>query len=53
MPRGRNDEARALITEGVGQGVGMLDSVKSARTVVQEFMEDFAEALERMRALSE
>jgi NAD(P)H-dependent flavin oxidoreductase YrpB (nitropropane dioxygenase family) len=49
---GGNDKARALITEGVGQGVGMLDSVKSARTVVQEFMEDFAEALERVQALS-
>jgi NAD(P)H-dependent flavin oxidoreductase YrpB (nitropropane dioxygenase family) len=50
---GGNDQARPLLTEGVGQGVGLLDSVKSARTVVQEFMEDFAEALERMQAFAQ
>ena len=48
---GGNEKAMALVTEGVGQGVGLLDSSKSARTVVQEFREDFAEALERMVAL--
>ncbi|MFA5630164.1 MAG: nitronate monooxygenase [Porticoccaceae bacterium] len=47
-----NSQARSLLTEGVGQGVGMLKSSKSARTVVQEFMEDYANALERMRLLS-
>lgn len=50
---GGNDKARALITEGVGQGVGMLTATKSARTVVLEFMEDFAEALERMKGLED
>jgi NAD(P)H-dependent flavin oxidoreductase YrpB (nitropropane dioxygenase family) len=35
---------RALTTYFVGQGIGMLDSVKSTRTVVREFMEEFAEA---------
>ncbi len=50
---GGNEAARALLTEGVGQGVGLLDGTKSARTVVREFMEDFAEALERMHALAE
>lgn len=49
---GGNEQARALLTEGVGQGVGMIDSSKSARTVVQEFMEDFAEAYERVQTLS-
>lgn len=48
-----NEAARAVVSEGVGQGVGMITSEKSCRTVVQEFMEDFAEALERMRALAE
>ena len=46
---GGNERARALVTEGVGQGIGLLDSSKSARTVVREFMEDFADALERMK----
>lgn len=46
---GGNERARALVTEGVGQVVGLLDSSKSARTVVQEFMEDFGDAVERMK----
>lgn len=46
-----NQSARALVTEGVGQGIGLIDSEKSARTVVQEFMEEFADSLERMKAL--
>jgi NAD(P)H-dependent flavin oxidoreductase YrpB (nitropropane dioxygenase family) len=50
---GGNDAARALLTEGVGQGIGLIDSTKAARTVVQEFMEDFAEALDRMRGWME
>jgi NAD(P)H-dependent flavin oxidoreductase YrpB (nitropropane dioxygenase family) len=48
---GGNEKARALVTEGVGQGIGMIDTAKSARTVVQEFREDFAEAVERVMAL--
>ena len=35
----------------VGQGVGLIDSVKSAGSVVQEFKEDFLEAIEHMNAL--
>ena len=33
------------------KGVGLIDSVKSAGAVVQEFKEDFAEAVEHMNAL--
>jgi NAD(P)H-dependent flavin oxidoreductase YrpB (nitropropane dioxygenase family) len=40
-----NDKARELVTYFVGQGVGLVDSVKSCRTVVKEFMEEFAEAV--------
>jgi NAD(P)H-dependent flavin oxidoreductase YrpB (nitropropane dioxygenase family) len=47
-----NESARQLVNYYVGQGVGMLDSVKSARSVMQEFMEDYAEALCRMQQLS-
>lgn len=44
-----NPKARELVTYFVGQGVGLVDSVKSSRTVVQEFMEEFAEALGEMQ----
>jgi len=46
-----NAKARDLVTYFVGQGVGLIDSVKSATAVVQEFKEDFAEAVEHMNAL--
>ncbi len=48
-----NKKAAAIVSEGVGQGIGMIDTVKSCRAVVLEFMEDFAEALERTRELAE
>jgi NAD(P)H-dependent flavin oxidoreductase YrpB (nitropropane dioxygenase family) len=41
---GGNDRARDLVSYFVGQGVGLVDQVRSARAVVQEFREDFAEA---------
>lgn len=44
-----NPQARELVTYFVGQGVGLVESVKSSRTVVQEFMEEFAEALSDMQ----
>ncbi|HUA33757.1 MAG TPA: nitronate monooxygenase family protein [Candidatus Binataceae bacterium] len=46
-------KARELVTYFVGQGVGLVDSVKSCRTVVQEFMEDFAEAVGDLNAAVE
>jgi len=46
-----NPRARDLVRYFVGQGVGLIDSVKSAGAVVQEFKEDFAEAVERMNGL--
>ena len=45
-----NVKAREMVTYFVGQGVGLTDSVKSCRTVVGEFMEDFAEAVTDMSA---
>ncbi|MGO3929658.1 nitronate monooxygenase [Rhodopseudomonas pseudopalustris] len=44
-------QARDLVSYFVGQGVGLIDSVKSARAVVQEFKQDFAEAVEHLDAL--
>ena len=46
-----NARARDLVSYFVGQGVGLIDSVKSAGAVVQEFKEDFAEAVEHLNAL--
>jgi NAD(P)H-dependent flavin oxidoreductase YrpB (nitropropane dioxygenase family) len=48
-----NEKARELVTYWVGQCVGLVDSVKSSRTVVTEFMEEFAEAIDEMHALTE
>ena len=48
-----NAQARDLVSYFVGQGVGLIESVKSAGAVVQEFKEDFADAVEHMNALME
>jgi NAD(P)H-dependent flavin oxidoreductase YrpB (nitropropane dioxygenase family) len=48
-----NAKARDLVSYFVGQGVGLIDSVKSAGAVVQEFREDFVDAVEHMNALME
>ena len=48
--RGRGTCRRdRLATYFVGQGVGLLHTVKPAARVVQEFMEDFAAAAERLQ----
>ena len=50
---GGNANAVPLLTYAVGQGVGMLSSIKSAKAVVQEFKEDFILAAERMTTILE
>jgi NAD(P)H-dependent flavin oxidoreductase YrpB (nitropropane dioxygenase family) len=45
--------AARLATYWVGQGVGLMNSAQSVRSVVQEFMEDFATAAERLNAFLE
>ena len=40
-----NHEARELVSYFVGQGVGLIDQVRSARSVVQDFREEFAAAV--------
>lgn len=40
-----NNAARDLVSYFVGQGVGLVDQVRSARAVVQDFREEFAEAV--------
>jgi NAD(P)H-dependent flavin oxidoreductase YrpB (nitropropane dioxygenase family) len=48
-----NPKAREMVTYFVGQGVGLIDSVRSAGQVVQEFKEDFLESIDRMNGLLE
>lgn len=43
--------AREMVTYFVGQGVGLVDQVRPAGQVVQDFKLEFAEAVERMNAL--
>jgi len=46
-----NAKARDMVTYFVGQGVGLIDSVRSAGQVVQAFKEDFVQAVERLDGL--
>ena len=48
-----NPKARDMVTYFVGQGVGLVDEVRSAGQVVQSFKEEFLEAVEHMNALLE
>jgi len=50
---GGNQEARELVSYFVGQGVGLIDQVRSARGVVQEFREEFAAAVMGLAATME
>ena len=43
--------AKALSTYWVGQGVGLMNETIGARTVVYDFMQDWAAAAERLSAL--
>jgi NAD(P)H-dependent flavin oxidoreductase YrpB (nitropropane dioxygenase family) len=49
---GGNDQAKELLSYWVGQGVGLVEKVKSAEQVVQEFMDDFAAASERLSSFT-
>ena len=48
-----NPKAREMVTYFVGQGVGLIDSVRSAGQVVQTFKEEFLEAVEGLNATLE
>jgi len=51
--QGGNARARDLVTGLVGQGVGLMDSVRSAGQVVQDFKEEFLDAVETLNVLLE
>ena len=48
-----NPKARDMVTYFVGQGVGLIESVRSAGQVVQDFKSEFLDAVEHMNALLE
>ncbi len=50
---GGNAKARDLVTYFVGQGVGLIEEVRSAGQVVQDFKTEFLEAVEHMNGLLE
>ena len=43
-----NPQARELVTYFVGQGVGLIDGVRTARRVVEDFKQEFADAIEHL-----
>ena len=48
-----NQQARELVSYFVGQGVGLIEAERSCRQVVQDFREEFAEALGALTAMLE
>ena len=46
-----NEEARQLVSYFVGQGVGLVEQVRSSRQVVQDFREEFIEAVGGLASL--
>jgi NAD(P)H-dependent flavin oxidoreductase YrpB (nitropropane dioxygenase family) len=46
-----NQKARELVTYFVGQGVGLIEEVRSAGQVVQDFKAEFLDAVERLDGL--
>ena len=53
LAEGGHEGARQLATSFVGQGVGLMNSIQSTRTVVYEFMEDYLNATERLQGTIE
>lgn len=46
-----NEAARDLVSYFVGQGVGLVDQVRSAKGVVQDFREEFVEAIGELNSM--
>lgn len=46
-----NEQARDLVSYFVGQGVGLIEAERSCRQVVQDFREEFAEAVLGLNAM--
>ena len=46
-----NDQARDLVSYFVGQGVGLVEQVRSAKGVVQDFREEFIDAVSSLNGM--
>ncbi len=53
LAEGGHEGAQQLATYWVGQGVGMMNSIQSVRSLIHEFMEDFVRAGERLHGYLE
>lgn len=53
LAAGGHEGAKALATYYVGQAVGLMNAEQSARSVVYDFMQDYAEAVERLKGTLE
>ncbi len=53
LAQGDHEGAKQLVNYFVGQGVGLMNEAKSVRTVVYEFMEDYAAATDRLVGMTE
>ena len=53
LAQGEHEGAKKLANYFVGQGVGLMNETKDVRTVVYEFMEDYANAADRLISLTE
>ncbi|MCE2406293.1 MAG: nitronate monooxygenase [Pseudomonadales bacterium] len=53
LAQGDHEGAKQLVNYFVGQGVGLMNEAKSVRTVVYEFMEDYAAATDRLVSMTE
>ncbi|MYD42724.1 MAG: nitronate monooxygenase [Gammaproteobacteria bacterium] len=51
LAQSNHDGAKQLANYFVGQGVGLMNETKSVRSVVYEFMEDYANATERLAGM--
>ena len=45
-----NEDARQLVSYFVGQGVGLVEQIRSSRQVVQDFREEFLDAVSSLNA---
>ena len=53
LAQSNHDGAKQLANYFVGQGVGLMNETKDVRTVVYDFMEDYAAATERLASMTE
>jgi NAD(P)H-dependent flavin oxidoreductase YrpB (nitropropane dioxygenase family) len=50
LAEGGNEGAKEIVSYFVGQGVGLIDSVRSSGDVVRDFMEEFGTAVEHLES---